>query len=240
METLKVTRYIPAAAPAWRGPAPLPLRASDTDPAVLLGAFPGTRRAIAQPRHGARVHHRGHKGDFFQREDRVIKSKVHYLLLSFRKRWSCLWVDLTRIPELQFCFLDLPGTSRSRRLELQHYTLTGNAARSFASRGRWFSPRIPRRRPEFDRRSISSSLTRKVPSGSPKPLPKSGIKLLNTNVKLSSGHFVYRSAGDTGDRSSKGVSHLVSKPISFYRLFLSRHCYISSFHKKAYYARSQI
>ncbi|KAM9609798.1 uncharacterized protein ACIBXB_000617 [Morphnus guianensis] len=34
------------------------------------------------------VHHRGHKGDFFQREDRVIKSKVHYLLLSFRKRWS--------------------------------------------------------------------------------------------------------------------------------------------------------
>ncbi|KAM9629459.1 uncharacterized protein ACIBXB_016416 [Morphnus guianensis] len=71
------------------------------------------------------VHHRGHKGDFFQREDRVIKSKVHYLLVSFRKRWSCLWVDLTRILELQFCFLELPGTSQSRRLELQHYTLTG-------------------------------------------------------------------------------------------------------------------
>ncbi|XP_040984980.1 E3 ubiquitin-protein ligase ZNF598-like, partial [Aquila chrysaetos chrysaetos] len=56
------------------------------------------------------AHHRGHKGDFFQREDRVIKSKVHYLLLSFVKR---------------FCFLDLPGTSQSRRLELQRYTLTG-------------------------------------------------------------------------------------------------------------------
>ncbi|KAM9585623.1 uncharacterized protein ACIBXB_007810 [Morphnus guianensis] len=111
--------------PLRHGAAPPPLRASDTDPAVLLGAFPGTRRAIAQPRHGARVHHRGHKGDFFQREDRVIKSKVHYLLVSFRKRWSCLWVDLTRIPELQFCFLDLPGTSQSRRLELQRYTLTG-------------------------------------------------------------------------------------------------------------------
>ncbi|KAM9654761.1 uncharacterized protein ACIBXB_006824 [Morphnus guianensis] len=59
------------------------------------------------------VHHRGHKGDFFQREDRVIKSKVHYLLLSFRKSSH------------RFCFLDLPGTSQSRRLELQHYTLTG-------------------------------------------------------------------------------------------------------------------
>ena len=32
------------------------------------------------------VHQRGYKGDFFQREDRVIKSKVHDLLFSFMKR----------------------------------------------------------------------------------------------------------------------------------------------------------
>ncbi|XP_040975351.1 basic proline-rich protein-like [Aquila chrysaetos chrysaetos] len=35
------------------------------------------------------VHHRGHRGDFFQREDRVITSEVHYLLLSFVKRERC-------------------------------------------------------------------------------------------------------------------------------------------------------
>ncbi|XP_049679615.1 uncharacterized protein LOC126048509 isoform X2 [Accipiter gentilis] len=43
---------------------------------------------------------RGHKGDFFQREDRVIKSQDHDLLFSFMKRWSRLWVALTRILEL--------------------------------------------------------------------------------------------------------------------------------------------
>ncbi|KAM9654752.1 uncharacterized protein ACIBXB_006766 [Morphnus guianensis] len=41
--------------PLRHGAAPLPLHASDTDPAVLLGAFPGTRRAIAQLCHGARA-----------------------------------------------------------------------------------------------------------------------------------------------------------------------------------------
>ncbi|XP_049653529.1 uncharacterized protein DKFZp434B061-like isoform X19 [Accipiter gentilis] len=81
------------------------------DPAVLLGAFPGTRRPTAQPRHGARsTRERGHKGDFFQREDRVIKSQDHDLLFSFMKRWSRLWVALTRILELQK--LSSPGSTQ--------------------------------------------------------------------------------------------------------------------------------
>ncbi|XP_049679613.1 uncharacterized protein LOC126048508 isoform X6 [Accipiter gentilis] len=97
------------------------------DPAVLLGAFPGTRRPTAQPRHGARsTRERGHKGDFFQREDRVIKSQDHDLLFSFMKRWSRLWVALTRILELH---------SPQRANKHPSGDVSGNAARSFACRG---------------------------------------------------------------------------------------------------------
>ncbi|XP_069649123.1 skin secretory protein xP2-like [Haliaeetus albicilla] len=113
-------RHGPRRPPSGLSPEPAGrLRSPVTGPVLRLGhcqvsSFPFTQ-----------VHQRGHKGDFFQREDRVIKSKVHDLPFSFMKRWSRLWVALTRILELQFCFLDLPGTSQSRRLELQHYTLTG-------------------------------------------------------------------------------------------------------------------
>ncbi|XP_069626108.1 uncharacterized protein [Haliaeetus albicilla] len=112
-----------AAAPARHGPAAAPcVRHGPRRPPR---GFPRNPPAdCAAPPRGP-VHQRGHKGDFFQREDRVIKSKVHDLIFSCMKRWSRLWVALTRILELQFCFLDLPGTSQSRRLELQHYTLTG-------------------------------------------------------------------------------------------------------------------
>ncbi|XP_069660626.1 uncharacterized protein [Haliaeetus albicilla] len=98
-------RRAPAAAPCVRhgtppsssGLSPEPagrLRSPATGPVLRLGhcqvsSFPFTQ-----------VHQRGHKGDFFQREDRVIKSKVHDLPFSFMKRWSRLSVALTRILEL--------------------------------------------------------------------------------------------------------------------------------------------
>ncbi|XP_074893076.1 uncharacterized protein LOC142035125 [Buteo buteo] len=180
--------------PSSSGLSPEPagrLRSPTTGPVLRLGdcqlsSFPFTR-----------VHQRGHKGDFFQREERVIKSEVHGLPFSFMKRERCEELCESRVTVLP------ENTSVPAGV-----------------------------------RSTLDLVTRKVPSGSPKPLPKSGIKLLNTNLKLRSRHFVYRSAGDTGDRSSKGVSRLVSKSISFYRLFLSGHCYRSSFRKNAYYARS--
>ncbi|XP_069653723.1 uncharacterized protein [Haliaeetus albicilla] len=116
--SVRPTRTPPSSSGLFPEPAGR-VRSPATGPVLRLGhcqvsSFPFTQ-----------VHQRGHKGDFFQREDRVIKSKVHDLLFCFMKRWSRLWVARTRILELQFCFLDLPGTSQSRRLELQHYTLTG-------------------------------------------------------------------------------------------------------------------
>ncbi|XP_069645179.1 serine/arginine repetitive matrix protein 1-like [Haliaeetus albicilla] len=59
------------------------LRSPATEPVLRLGhcqvsSFPFTQ-----------VHQRGHKGDFFQREDRVTKSKVHDLPFSFMKRERC-------------------------------------------------------------------------------------------------------------------------------------------------------
>ncbi|XP_074881127.1 uncharacterized protein LOC142029861 isoform X4 [Buteo buteo] len=87
-------RHGPAAAPCVRHGPRRPARGFPRNP-------PGD---CAAPPRGP-VHQRGHKGDFFQREERVIKAEVHDLPFSFMKR---------------FCFSDLPGTSQSRRLELQH------------------------------------------------------------------------------------------------------------------------
>ena len=86
----------------------------------------------------------------------------------------------------------------------------GNVARSFVSRERWVSPRIPRCRLEFDQHSISFSLTRKVPSGSPKLLPKSGIKLLNSNEKLRSRHFFIAALGARGIAPPSVRTHLIN------------------------------
>ncbi|XP_074881126.1 uncharacterized protein LOC142029861 isoform X3 [Buteo buteo] len=71
-------RHGPAAAPCVRHGPRRPARGFPRNP-------PGD---CAAPPRGP-VHQRGHKGDFFQREERVIKAEVHDLPFSFMKRERC-------------------------------------------------------------------------------------------------------------------------------------------------------